>query len=411
MRAAILSVGTELLFGQIINTNSVYLSRELQMMGFDVLYHYTVGDNAGRLKEILRAAFKDCELVVATGGLGPTQDDLTKEAVSDVQEDHLRLHEPSLEAMEKIFSRMNRPMPENNKKQAWLPSRAVIFENSEGTAPGFALENGGKTIICLPGPPREMKSVFENKARPFLQSKSGGVIAHKILRAFGVGESVFETELLDLIGGQTDPTLATYAGEGECSLRIASKRESEALAGAAVADMERRVMARAGRYIYSDNGDDLPTVVGKKLISGKISVSSAESCTGGLFAEKLTGVPGISAVFGMGFVTYSNRAKAEALSVSEEILEKYGAVSEETARAMARGVREATGSRLCVSVTGVAGPGGGTPEKPVGLVYIGCLLDGKETCLELRSRDVNRAWNRNYAVLAMFDHINKRLAR
>jgi nicotinamide-nucleotide amidase len=405
MKASLISVGTELLFGQITNTNAVYLSRQLQLLGIDVLYHYTVGDNPERLRRVLRLAYEDCDLVITTGGLGPTQDDLTKEILTEELHDGLVLDQASLDAIEGFFRQFKRPMTENNRKQAYLPSRAVIFGNARGTAPGFALEDGEKIAICLPGPPREMTAMFEKDARPFLASKSQSVIRYKLLRTFGLGESSLETALKDLIDAQTDPTLATYAKEGECSLRIASKRATEAEALAAVEETERAVLERIGSYVFSDDDEEFAQVVARRLIAESISFSCVESCTGGLFAAELTEIPGISVVFDRGFVTYGNRAKAEELGVPEDILEKHGAVSAECALAMARGLGARTGSRLAIAVTGVAGPDGGTPEKPVGLVYIACVFDGRERCEEIRTRGMSRHRNRRHAVLSMFSLI------
>lgn len=407
MKSAILSVGTELLFGQITNTNSVYLSQQLNAMGIDVMYHYTVGDNPERLRDAIHHSFKDCDLVITTGGLGPTQDDLTKEIAAEALNDTLVFHEPILEYIENYFKKLGRVMTENNKKQAYLPSRAVAFENDAGTAPGFALENDGKIIICMPGPPREMTRMFEQKAKPFLEGKSGAVIYYRMLRTFGLGESSLEDSVKHLIDGQTDPTLATYAKEGEACLRIASKRATLDEAKDAVDSMVEQVKGIIGEYTYSYDDEPLYQVVGNKLIKNKITISCAESCTGGLFAQTLTEIPGISEVFDRGIVTYSNKAKMDELGVKQETLEKYGAVSKETALEMVQGLKEKTGSRLCVSITGIAGPGGGTEEKPVGLVYIGAVFDDKVVVKECRTRNVNRKWNRNYAVLYMCDIINK----
>jgi nicotinamide-nucleotide amidase len=405
MKASLISVGTELLFGQITNTNTVYLSGQLQLLGIDVLYHYTVGDNPERLRRMLRLAYEDCDLVITTGGLGPTQDDLTKEVLTEELNDRLALDRASLDAIEVFFKQFGRPMTENNIKQAYLPSRAVIFGNAHGTAPGFALEDGGRIAICLPGPPREMKPMFESCARPFLAARSQSAIRYKLLRTFGLGESSLETALKDLIDAQTDPTLATYAKEGECSLRIASKRATEAEAQAAVEAMERTVLKRIGPYVFSDSDEELAQVVARRLLAENISFSCAESCTGGMFAAEMTEIPGISAVFDRGVVTYSNRAKEEELGVPAEILKEHGAVSAECALAMARGLRARAGSRLSISVTGIAGPSGGTPDKPVGLAYIACIFDGKELCKELRMRGMSRYRNRRHAVLSMLSVI------
>ena len=409
MKAAILSVGTELLFGQITNTNSAFLSRHLNMLGFDVLYHYTVGDNPARLEEILKLAYRDCDLVITTGGLGPTQDDLTKEVVAQVFHDYLVTSEESLSWLEDYFRRNNRVMTDNNRKQANLPSRAILFHNDAGTAPGFALEEDNRIVICLPGPPREMSRMFLQKALPYLETKTDGIIYHKSIRTFGIGESQLETTLLELIDAQTDPTLATYAKEGECSLRIASKRKTLREAEEAVAEMIEKIKPLIGEFIYSTEDEELVEVVGRLLMEKEVSVSCAESCTGGLFAGALTSITGISKVFDRGLVTYSNRAKVEELGVSPETLEEFGAVSRETALEMARGLKDVTGSRLCVSITGIAGPDGGTEIKPVGLSYVGTVLDGRESVTEIRSRNVNRNWNRNYSVLAMLHVVYKLL--
>ena len=405
MKTAILTVGTEILFGQIVNTNAAFLSHELQNIGYDVMYHYSVGDNPGRLKELIAFAFHDCDLILTTGGLGPTQDDLTKEVIAEAMGDVIVENEECMKALLERYEKNGRPMTPNNLKQANMPSRAKVLPNDAGTAPGFALEKDGKLIISMPGPPREMKRMFELQVKPILESMQDSVIYYKILRTFGLGESSMETVLLPLIDGQTDPTIATYAKEGECSLRIASKRATKKEAAAAVDRMIEDVNQLIGEYIYSYDDEELIEVVGKLLLKKHITVSCAESCTGGLFAAALTDIPGISEVFERGIVTYSNRAKMEELGVKSETLDKFGAVSPETACEMAAGLAEKTGSDLCISVTGIAGPGGGTSEKPVGLVYIGISYNGQVNVIELKGRNVNRKWNRNYAVLAMLNQV------
>ena len=405
MKTAILSVGTEILFGQIANTNTVFLSQQLNQLGFDVMYHYTVGDNALRLNDIIALAFRDCDLVITTGGLGPTQDDLTKETVCIALHDHLVKHEPSMRALEESFKRYNSPITQNNFKQAMMPSRAIVFDNDAGTAPGFALEENGKTVVCMPGPPREMTRMFEKKIKPFLEEKSDGVIYYRMIRTIGIGESALETVLLPLINGQTDPTLATYAKEGECCLRIASKRKTRSEAEATVDNMLMKVKNIIGQYIYSEDDEELADVVSKMLVEKNISVSAAESCTGGLFSGRLVDFPGISSIFNRGITTYSNIAKIEELGVKSETLEKFGAVSEETALEMAEGLKNKTGSRLCISVTGIAGPDGGSKEKPVGLIYLGVVFDDKKTAKKILLRDMGRKWVRNRAVFSMFSMI------
>ena len=409
MKTAILSVGTVILFGQIVNTNTVYLSQQMNMLGFDVMYHYTVGDNPKRVEGMIDLAFQDCDLILTTGGLGPTQDDLTKEVACKALDDTLVMMDDVLEEITKYFKTLGREMTENNKKQAIMPSRATVFHNDAGTAPGFALEKDGKYIICMPGPPREMKRMFQKSVVPFLQSMIDGALYYRQIRFFGIGESMLETQLLDLIDNQTDPTLATYAKEGECSLRIASKRATEEEAEHAVDEMLEKVKERVGHYIYSCDDEELAQVVADRLMEQGLTLSSAESCTGGMFASTMTDIPGISQCFDRGLVTYSNQAKMEELGVSAGTLEKFGAVSEETALEMVEGLKRVSGSDVCISVTGIAGPGGGSEEKPVGLVYIGFSYGDKKICKKIQMRNVNRSWNRHYTLLCMLNVIYRNI--
>lgn len=410
MKTAILTVGTEILFGQIVNTNAAYLSRELNNLGFDVMYHYSVGDNPKRLLELIHLAFRDCDMIITTGGLGPTQDDLTKETIAKAMGERIVVSDMAMEALKSHYRKSERPMTENNLKQAYMPESAEVLPNDQGTAPGFWLEKDGKIIVSMPGPPREMTNMFSNEVMPRLRSLQDSVIHYRILRTFGLGESKMETVLLPLIDEQTDPTIATYAKEGECSLRIASKRATLQEAKKAVDDMSQRVMDIIGEYVYSQDNEDLKDVVGRLLISKNITVSCAESCTGGLFAGTLTDIPGISCVFDRGIVTYSNKAKMEELGVKEDTLETFGAVSSQTAAEMAQGLAEKTGSDLCISVTGIAGPDGGSLQKPVGTAYVGIRWKGNTEIIKIQRRNVNRKWNRNYAVLSMLYEIYKRIS-
>lgn len=407
MRTAILTIGTEILFGQIVNTNAAWLSQQLNALGLDVMYHYTVGDNPRRLEALLRLALQDCDLIFTTGGLGPTQDDLTKEVICKVMEDEMVVNRQWVEKLEANAAARGRTLTQNNYKQANIPSRARILDNDAGTAPGFALEWQGKMVVAMPGPPREMTRMFELQVKPFLQEKQDSSIYYKIIRTFGLGESLLETKLLPLIDGQTDPTIATYAKEGECSLRIASKRATLEEARQAVEGMLEQVEALIGPYIYSYDDEELAQVAGESLLESGLTFSCAESCTGGLLASALTGISGISQVFERGIVTYSNRAKVEELGVSEDTLKRHGAVSEETAAEMAAGLALKTGSDLCVSVTGIAGPGGGNAEKPVGLIYIGLWHQGQTKVIRLNTGSSSRVWNRRYAVLTMLYEIYK----
>ena len=410
MKTAILTVGTEILFGQIVNTNAAYLSRELNNLGFDVMYHYSVGDNPKRLLELIHLAFRDCDMIITTGGLGPTQDDLTKETIAKAMGERIVVSDMAMEALKSHYRKSERPMTENNLKQAYMPESAEVLPNDQGTAPGFWLEKDGKIIVSMPGPPREMTNMFSKEVMPRLRSLQDSVIHYRILRTFGLGESKMETVLLPLIDEQTDPTIATYAKEGECSLRIASKRATLQEAKKAVDDMSQRVMDIIGEYVYSQDNEDLKDVVGRLLISKNITVSCAESCTGGLFAGTLTDIPGISCVFDRGIVTYSNKAKMEELGVKEDTLETFGAVSSQTAAEMAQGLAEKTGSDLCISVTGIAGPDGGSLQKPVGTAYVGIRWKGNTEIIKIQRRNVNRKWNRNYAVLSILYEIYKRIS-
>lgn len=414
MQASILSVGTELLFGQTINTNAAFLSDRLNRMGIDVMYHFTVGDNPARLEEILTEALCKTDLVITTGGLGPTQDDLTKEIVCKVMKDELVLNQTVLDDIEQFFTKVNRPMTDNNIKQAYVPKNATIFYNTMGTAPGFALNVGEKTVACLPGPPREMSTMFDLSIGSYLKKMSGSSIYFRMIRTYGIGESSLETELLDLIDTQTDPTIATYAMEGESYLRVTSKRNSMAEAKDQVDAMVGQIVSRIGQYIYSLDGKNLVEVVAEELIERGLSISCAESCTGGLFAATLTRVPGISKVFDRGFVTYSNQAKIDELDVSPITLQKCGAVSSETAREMVYGLFKATGSRICIAVTGISGPDGGTEEKPVGLAYIALLYTTENRQqltyeAELHCGQTGRDKNRKMTVLKMLHMIYKHI--
>lgn len=426
MRCAILSIGTEILFGQIVNTNTVFLTRELNNMGFDVLYHHTVGDNANRLKELIYEIYKECDLIVCTGGLGPTEDDLTKETIAATFGDKLIMHQESLEALENMAkARGWKEITPNNYKQAMMPTRADVFQNDVGTAPAFALKGywdsqegritnehslQEKIIVTMPGPPREMKWMWENHVKPYLLDFSEKALSYIIVRTFGIGESKMETVLLPLIDAQTDPTIATYAKEGESSLRIASQRGTKEEADAAVQDMLEKVKAYIGEYIYSIDDRELHQVVGEKLIEEDISLSSCESLTGGMFSAKIVEIPGISAVFDRGLVTYSNEAKIDELGLPRELIMEYGAESPEVAEAMALGLYKKTGSRICISSTGVAGPGGHMGPKgevPAGDMYIGVSLDGKVHVKELHTGRDDRGVNRNTCMLNMFNEIRK----
>ena len=407
MKCAIISVGTELLMGQITDTNAVYLSERLRSLGIDVLFRYTVGDNPKRLEDTIRTAFTECDLVISIGGLGPTEDDLTKETFCSVMGVPLVCDERTVRDLEENAKISQRILTDNNYKQAMVPEGAVIFYNAAGTAPGFAKEVDGKTFICMPGPPREFISMWEGGVEEYLKGKGDGEIYYRVIRLFGKGESVIETDLFDLIDNQTDPTIATYAKEGECTVRVASKHKDIDEARRKVDEMTKIICEREKDYVYTIDDEPLVQLVGRKLIERHLSISCCESCTGGMFASLLTSVPGISEVFDRGLVTYTYNAKMSELGVREETLTKYTAVSRQVADEMVTGLHNKTGCDVCVSVTGLAGPGGGTKRKPVGLVYIGCITLGKKKIIKLNISDLGRAWIRKYATLSMYNIINK----
>jgi len=410
--ASIVAVGTELLFGQVVNSNAAYISEKLQLLGISVLFHFTVGDNPGRLKETLQRAADESDIVITTGGLGPTQDDLTKELIAEICGRPLVKDEEALRRLEEIMRSIGlKNFTENNMKQCFQPQGAEIFYNEAGTAPGFAIEHEGKTFIAIPGPPREMKAMMQNSIIPYLAKKSDAVIFSKMLRFYGIGESALETALLPIINGQTDPTIAPYAKEGECAVRISSMRRTENEAKAAVEDTAVRARELVGDYMYSDEDKDYPQVIVELLEEKGLKLAAAESCTGGLFAGAITSVPGSSLVFDRSFVTYSNEAKVEMLDVSEKTLDEYGAVSEACALEMAKGALEHSNADIAVAVTGIAGPGGATEGKPVGTICFALAAKSGEIISSGKQiRDRGRRVNRQVCILELCDMIRRFLA-
>ena len=400
MKASIIAVGTELLFGQTINTNAAFLSEQLNHMGFDVMYHFVVGDNPNRLKEKLGEAFRDTDLVLLTGGLGPTQDDLTKEMVAEYMGAELYRDERVVDDLKDFYTMRGYDMPENNYKQAYLPDGCTPLYNASGTAPGFALTKDGKTAICFPGPPREMKWLFENGAKQYLEQFMNKKMYYRVVRAVGIGESDLEMMLMPLIDGQTDPTIATYAKEGECTVRVASQRATIEEAKQAVEEMLGRIKDIAGQYIYSYNDEDLKDIVVKILKEKKLTICSAESATAGLFASTIAEVPGASEIMNSSYITYSAESKVKELGVDKAIIEQYGVVSKETAEAMAKGAKERSGADIAVSVTGFAGPDAEEGYE-AGLAYIGYAFNDEVGHLMVNTHRGFRDWNRNYFALRM----------
>lgn len=377
MKAEIITVGTEILLGDILNTNCRYLSRELAAMGIEMYYQITVGDNEERLLKTLEESLNRSDIVICTGGLGPTEDDITKEVCAKYFGYELELHKPSLDAMIERFKHMNRVPTKNNEKQAYFPKEAYILKNDNGTAPGCIMEKEGKMIVVLPGPPREMEPMFENYVKPYLSKLTDDVIESEVLRIIGVGESKVENDILDIIDSQTNPTIATYAKGYECTLRITAKAKSVEEAKELIKPMSDEMKRRFGQSLYATGETSIEEVVAKMLVENNLKIAVAESCTGGMVSASLINYPGISSVFMEGCVTYSNEAKMKSLGVKKETLDVYGAVSDKCAKEMASGVAARYNTNIGIATTGIAGPDGGTDEKPVGLVYFGIYINGK----------------------------------
>lgn len=376
MKAGILAIGTELLMGQTLNSNAAELSRELSEIGVGVYLHYTVGDNRQRMATHLKMLMDSCDLVITTGGLGPTQDDITKDVLAEVLNVPMVLHEPSLEYIKKRFMKFNRTMPDNNLRQAYFPEGAFILDNEKGTAPACRVELDHCTVIVLPGPPSEMRHVFHAHVKPYLLTKTDSQMYSAYLSIYDMGESMVEEKLLHLIDNQTDPTLATYAGDGKVLLRVTASMGTKLENQQKVDQMVSEIKEIIGAYVVSDKGESLPEVLLNLLSFKQKTVAFAESCTGGKMVSSLVSYSGASNCVHSGIVCYSNDSKIKALGVSENTLAQSGAVSRETCLEMTRGILRVSGADFGVAVTGIAGPLGGSDEKPVGLVYIGIGYEG-----------------------------------
>ncbi|MCJ7855491.1 competence/damage-inducible protein A [Lachnospiraceae bacterium NSJ-143] len=408
MKAEIIAVGTELLLGDILNTNAQYLSKQLSALGIEMYYQSVVGDNSARLKEMLKEAFSRSDLVITSGGLGPTEDDLTKETGCEYFGKKLVEDKKALEMLKEFFSRLNREMTENNYKQALVPEGSIVLYNENGTAPGIMIDDGGKILVMFPGPPKELIPMFEKYVRPYLASKQEYTFVSRVLRVSKLGESMTEHLLRDLIDSQTNPTIATYVKNIEVVVRITAKAKSESEANKLIDPVASKVYERLGNNVYAEGETTISEVVCRMLMEKKITVAVSESCTGGLLSAAFTDIPGISEVFAEGAVTYSNEAKMRRLGVKSETLEKYGAVSAQTAAEMAEGIAKTAGTDIGLSTTGIAGPGGGTEEKPVGLVYIGLCVKGRTVTKELHFTG-NREKIRVRTVDAVFDALRREL--
>jgi len=376
MMAEILSVGTELLLGQVVDTNAAYIARRLAELGVTLYRKTTVGDNLARVSAAVREALERADIVIATGGLGPTEDDLTREAVADALSVRLVESPEVLASLARFFGARGACMTENNRRQALCPEPGAgrLIPNPMGTAPGVLFESGDKRVICLPGVPREMEQMMDSWVVPYLRDRRRGpgdaqVIKSKAVRTCGIGESALEALIFDLAHGHDNPTVATYAGGGECQVRVTARADSEPEADALIQSVLARLDARLGRLVYGYDADTLEEAVGRLLAHAGLTMACAESCTGGLVSAMLTNVPGSSRYIDRSLVTYSNRAKVEELAVNGNTLAAHGAVSRDTAVEMATGVARIAGVDIGLSVTGIAGPGGGTDAKPVGAVH------------------------------------------
>ena len=383
MTVEIIAVGTEILLGNIVNTNAAYLAEKCAGLGLSCYHQDVVGDNEERLMETIRLALTRAVIILLPGGLGPTQDDLTKEAAAKVMGKALYLHEPSREAIRQFFAERNLEITENNWKQAMVPESCTVVENPGGTAPGIIMAENGKHVVLMPGPPGELIPMFERSIMPYLAGLTSGVIYSQTVKICGVGESKAESRVEDLVDAQSNPTIATYAKIGEVHLRVTATAQDEKEAKKLVKPMVKELKGRFGNHVYTTDSEvTLEKAVVDLLMANKLTACTVESCTGGMLSARLINVPGVSEVFKSGYVTYSNKSKRKLLGIKKNILMKHGAVSEQIAREMAKTAAILARTDVSVSTTGIAGPDGGTPEKPVGLVYIGCNVCGRITVKE-----------------------------
>lgn len=410
MKAEIIAIGTEILLGDIVNTNAQYISKELALLGIDVYNQSVVGDNETRLLEAFKNGFLKSDIIITTGGLGPTQDDITKETAAKFFNKELILDKDSLEWIKSYLYIEDEFTLETNKNQAYIPKDSIKMHNNFGTAPGVIINENNKILIILPGPPKEMKAMFEEYVIGYLKGLTKDVLKSKVIRLFGIGESVMAKKVEHLINNYSNPTIAPYAKESDVILRITAKAGSEEECIKLIEPVENEIRDILGEYIYGEDEDSLEKVVAKLMIDKKLSISVAESCTGGMISSTLISYPGISEVFKEGAVTYSNEAKVRRLNVREETLDKFGAVSYEVAKEMAEGVAKNSNSNIGISTTGIAGPTGGTEEKPVGLVYIGITINNK-TIVEKHIFKGSRERVRKRATLTAINLLRKELLK
>lgn len=399
MNAEIIAVGSELLLGQIVNTNARFISQELAGLGIDVYYHTVVGDNPDRLKAAITIAEKRSDIIIFTGGLGPTKDDLTKETIARHLGKQLVMDDAALDGIKLYFKRTNREMTENNKKQALILEGSHVLPNDHGMAPGMLLKKDAHLYMLLPGPPKEMEPMFSKYGKQALSAEadSSSILVSRVLRFFGIGEAALETEIIDLIEAQSNPTIAPLAGDGEVTLRLTAKHSDEAVAVSMLDEVEKKIGERVGEFLYGYDQSSLLNELTKLLKEKKLTITAAESLTGGMFQQNITSISGASSVFKGGIVCYSNEVKHQILQVKQETLEKYGAVSEQCAQELAENAGRIFGTDIGISFTGVAGPEE-LEGKPVGTVYIGISIKGKQTVVKKLTLSGTRTANRGRAV-------------
>jgi nicotinamide-nucleotide amidase len=395
MNAEIIAVGSELLLGQITNTNARFLSAQLAAIGVNVYHHTVVGDNPDRLKHALEIAEERSNLIIFTGGLGPTKDDLTKETIAKHLGTELEMEQSAMQSIEAYFSKANRVMTENNRKQALVLKGSQVLPNENGMAPGMFLPAAQHYYMLLPGPPFEMEPMFAKYGIPAIAGRmeTQAKIVSRVLRFFGIGEAALEAQLEDLIEAQSNPTIAPLASESEVTIRLTARHESEETAIKLIEEMEAKVLSRAGQFFYGYDDTSLMKELTKHLKEKKLTIAAAESLTGGMFQEQLTSMPGASAVLTGGVVCYSNEAKIKLVHVREETLAEHGAVSAECARELAENAARLLGADIGISFTGVAGPDA-LEGHPAGTVFIGLFIKGQpaaaEKLLLAGTREINR---------------------
>lgn len=383
MTVELICVGTEILLGNIVNTNAAYLAEKCAGLGLSCYFQSVVGDNEERLTGVLSDAISRSDIVILSGGLGPTEDDLTKEVAAKVCGRELHADDHSMERIAEYFAHKDIIPTDNNWKQAMVPDGSIVMDNHNGTAPGIIIEAENYKVILLPGPPGELIPMFEESVIPYLNKLTPGVICSQTVKICGVSESKAETMVKDMIDSQTNPTIATYAKTGEVHIRVTASASDRKQAGKLIKPVVKELKSRFGYDIYTTEEDvTLEKAVVELLLANDLTVTCAESCTGGMLSARLINVPGVSGVYKSGLVTYSNKAKRLLLNVKKTTLQKHGAVSSQTAEQMAKGAAMLSKADVAVSLTGIAGPDGGTEEKPVGLVYIACSVKGTVTVKE-----------------------------